>query len=339
MKKFLAILMALAMILSLAACGGATASDAADAPAAGDNAAPGTESKKFGVFNYNSMNAAANPIIEGMVDVIEEHGDTYIYVAADNTEANILQVFDELVARDDIDAIVFPNINDTLLTDSLKRAKEKGIAVATMDIRFNDDEANPLVISQTLDDNYQGGYDCADAILTKLESQGITPKVIYMTYRGNNACRDRSKGYDDAMAAHPGAELLYEADIVTSGDITNATEDLLNKYPDCNAIFCVADSVCVKVLAGCKAQGRNDILLCTQDGGSDIVEYIKKGDVFCAAAQPLYDMGRNTAESVYKYWAGEEQDYLYNFDIPVVFQDNVQPLIDQYANFTYRWLG
>ncbi|MBR3126358.1 MAG: sugar ABC transporter substrate-binding protein [Mogibacterium sp.] len=332
MKKLFALLLTLVLVFSLTACGSNGGSE-------NNGGESESTEKKVAVFNYNSMNAAANPIMEGMVDVIEEHGDEYIYAAADNTEANILQVFDELVARDDIKAIVFPNINDTLLLDSIKRAKEKGIVVATMDIRLEDDENSRLVVSQTLDDNYQGGYDCADLILTTLEEQGVTPQVIYMTYRGNNACRDRSAGYDDAMAAHPNAVLLYEADVTTVGSISDATEDLLLKYPECNAIFAVFDGGCVQVLAGCKAQGRNDILICSQDGGTDVQDFIKNGEVFCAACQPLYEMGRNTAESAYKALNGEDQEYWYNYDIPIITKENVQATIDQFSKFTYRWMG
>ncbi len=344
-KKLIAILLAAIMVLSLAACSSGDNDSQTDddgTSQTGENDGPqgdeNTDAKTFAVFNYNSTNAAANPIFEGMIEVIEENGDNWLYFSADNTEANILQVFDEIVARDDIDAIVWPNINDTLLLDSIERADEKGITCATMDIRLEDDETTRRVISQTLDDNYQGGYDCADAILTEIESRGETPQVIYMTYRGNNACRDRSDGYDDAMAEHPDAVLLYEGDITTMTDIASTTEDLLQRYPECNAIFCVADSTCVSVLAGCKAQDREDILLCTQDGGTDVQSYILNGDVYVAACQPLYEMGKNVVESVYKEWNGGEDTYWYNYEIPLIFQDNVQETIDQFESFEYKFL-
>ena len=342
MKKTISLLLALAMVFTLAACGKPAAPSETNAPAAAgtpeaSEPAEAKDTKKIGVFYYNSTNTAAYPIMEGMIDVIQEHGDEYIYVSADDANDNeqIQQCMDELIARDDIDGIVFSNINDTLLTDSLKTAKEKGIAVASMDILFNDNEDDPLLVSQTLDDNYKGGYDCAKAILEEL---GGEANIIILGFRGNNACRDRSAGYEDAIKEYPNAKILYELDITTVDDISNATEDLLTKYPECNAIFGIADSVAVAGLAACKAQGRDDILICTQDGGSDVQTYIANGDIFCAACQPLYEMGRNTVDSLYKYWAGEEQEYYYNYDIPIITKENVQATIDQFAGFTYEWL-
>lgn len=337
MKKTICALLALVMVFAMTACGRSGGSASTTAAAKPDAEGSGTPGKKIGVFYYNSTNTAAYPIMEGMIDVIKEHGDEYIYVCADDSNDNeqIQQCMDELIARDDIDGIVFSNINDTLLTDSLKTAKQKGIAVASMDILFNDNESDPLLVSQTLDDNYQGGYDCAKAII---EALGGEANILILGYRGNNACRDRSAGYDDAVAEYPNSKVLYELDITTVDDISNATEDLLSKYPECNAIFGIADSVAVAGLAACKAQGRNDILICTQDGGSDVQTFIANGDIFCAACQPLYEMGRNTVDSLYKYWNGEEQEYYYNYDIPIITQENVQKTIDQFAGFTYEWL-
>lgn len=338
MKKTICVLLALILVFAMTACS-QSGSSATTPTAAATEAAAETSgtTRKIGVFYYNSTNTAAYPIMEGMIDVIEEHGDEYIYVCADNANDNeqIQQCMDELIARDDIDGIVFSNINDTLLTDSLKTARDKGIAVASMDILFNDNESDPLLISQTLDDNYKGGYDCAKAIIEALDGEA---NIIILGYRGNNACRDRSAGYDDAVAEFPNSKVLYELDITTVDDISNATEDLLSKYPECNAIFGIADSVAVAGLAACKAQGRNDILICTQDGGSDVQTFIANGDIFCAACQPLYEMGRNTVDSLYKFWNGEEQEYYYNYDIPIITKENVQQTIDQFAGFSYDWL-
>ena len=117
MKRYFVLFLALTMAVALVGCGG-------NSSQAQETGGSGESKRKIAVYNYNSMMPSANPIMEGMVDVIEENGDEYVYVAADGTEANELQVFDELVARDDLDAIVWPNINDTLLLDSCKRAKE-----------------------------------------------------------------------------------------------------------------------------------------------------------------------------------------------------------------------
>ena len=65
MKKLFALLLALVLVFSLAACG--SSNNEGGSEESGESA-----EKKVAVFNYNSMNAAANPIMEGMVDVIEE---------------------------------------------------------------------------------------------------------------------------------------------------------------------------------------------------------------------------------------------------------------------------
>lgn len=344
MKRLLSLLLGLVIVCSLAACGGKTPAPAAptEAPAANadsNDAAtePASTRRKIGVFNYNSMMPSANPIIEGMVDVIEEHGDEYVYVAADGTEANQLQVFDELVARDDLDAIVWPNINDTVLLDSSKRAAEKGIILATMDMRLEDDENTRVVASQTLVDNYQGSYNVADALLTQLEKNGTPLNIIMVNYSGAALFIERANGYKDACTAHS-ANVLYEVDIATGDDLSNTIEDLLIRYPETTGILVCYDAGCVKTLAACKAQGRTDILLCSFDGGTDVQEYILKGEIFAAACQPLYEMGRNTAESAYKALNGEEQDYWYNFQCKILTQENVQEVIDQFNAFTYRWM-
>lgn len=331
MKKVIALLLALAMVFSLAAC----ANNSKPEDPKGDDATP---KRKIGVYLYNSMMPSAYPIIEGMIDYINEQGDEYIFVAADGTAENELQVFDELVARDDLDAIVWPNINDTLFLDSIKRAREKGIVCSTMDFQLADDETTLLVCSQTLVDNYQGAYNAADAALTELENRGLEPKVIMGNYYAMKSIADRAYGYIDACKDH-NAEILFEMDPFTgTSDWASTTEDLLITYPECNAIFCANDSSCVQALAGCKAQGRNDILLVSFDGGMDVQDFVLKGDIFASACQPLYEMGRNTVEMAYNELNGVEHEYWYHFQCKTITKDTVQEVIDQFANFEYKWM-
>ncbi|MDO4343178.1 MAG: sugar ABC transporter substrate-binding protein [Eubacteriales bacterium] len=292
------------------------------------------EGKTIGIATYTMDNSAIYPLIQSMIDSVEAEGDQYVLVSAKGAEDNegIVQSVEELVARDDIDGILVDNINDTVLTDVVAKAKERNIPMAFNDIPF----ANPEdVVTNVLNDNFGAGVACAERMVQDLDGKG---KVVIWDHRVNAVMRDRTDGVFSVLDQYPDIEVLYEG--LCDLDVAKASqnmEDILMTYDEIDAAICLVDNTAIGCLAAMKQQGREGIKLYGVDGSADICPYIKSGEVVMSAGQDFVKMGEETAKALYAYMDGEEVEKEINVDVCVIDSENVDEWIDKFENAEYTF--
>lgn len=322
-KRTMAVLMAAAMVAGLSAS--ALAEDTTEAAG---------EKKTIGIATYSMHNTAIYPLLQAMIDEVKAHGDDYVLVSAENESdtESIVQTVEELVNRDDIDAIAVDNINDTVLYDVVAKANERGIPMAFNDIPFAEDEDHQIV-TNVLNDNYGAGVLIAERCAEDLGGKG---NVILFTHEGNQAVQPRTQGIHDTLEKYPDIHVLYEGLLTLDvADATSAMEDQLMANPEIDAVLSIVDNQTIGNLAAIKAQGREGIKLYSIDGGSDICPLIKNGDVVMSVAQDFVAMGQQTVAALYDYMDGKEVPDQIDCETPVIDSESVDEWIEYFDGMSF----
>lgn len=342
--KMMALILSVVLSLALAACGSDTAETepAAETAAADEGgvaaeepaAETAGETRTIGIATYTMDNTAIYPLIQSMIDAVEAHGDKYVLVSAEGDSDNegIVQSVEELVNRDDIDAIAVDNINDTVLYDVVAKANERGIPMAFNDIPFAADESHQIV-TNVVNDNYGAGVAIAEQCAEDLGGKG---NVILFTHEGNAAVQPRTQGIHDTLEKYPDINVLYEGMCTLSiADATSVMEDLLMAHSEIDAVLSIVDNQTIGNLAAIKAMGREGIRLYSIDGSADVCSLIKNGEVEMTVAQDFVAMGTKTVEALYAYMDGGEVEQTINCEAPVINADNVDEWIEYFDNMSF----
>ena len=128
LKKFLASILSLAMVLSLAACGGDSGEDAAS----GDVADGGEQSITLGFAQVGSESEWRTANTDNIKASAEEAGITLQFSDAQQKQENQIKAIRSFIASD-VDVISFCPIVETGWDTVLQEAKDAGIPVVLVD--------------------------------------------------------------------------------------------------------------------------------------------------------------------------------------------------------------
>ena len=148
MKKLVSLLLAMALVLSLAACGStsttATTAAATEAPVAAENGdvAKADKAYRIGVFFKDSTSMFWRYVGQGCQTKAEELGVEFVeYSPASYTDAaGQINMLEDAIASG-IDAIAIAAIDSTAVVDTLVKAEDAGIPVIVFNTLIPDFEA------------------------------------------------------------------------------------------------------------------------------------------------------------------------------------------------------
>ena len=318
MKKLIAMLLALVMVLSLAACGGNTAPAETQAPAA---AAPAE--------TQAPAPAPAAPenekLVVGFAQIGQESGwrdaetNDVQWYAARNTDSIELHFADAQQKQENqikairnfiemgVDVIVFPPVVETGWEAVLTECQEAGIPVILVD-RGIDANADPdLYTTMIASDHVWAGEQAAIVMNELLGGEG---KVVELEGTvGASAAVQRKEGFDSYIAANcPGIEILASQ----TGDFTRSMgkevmESFLKTYDDIDAVFCHNDDMALGAIEAIKEAGLKpgeDIKIVGVDGVKGAFEAMLAGEMNCTVeCTPI--LAQQIFETAAKLKAGE----------------------------------
>ncbi len=293
MKKWIAMLMALMMLISLAACGGTPASDKpADSGAVsntGGGSDAGSDSGKEAktLLVGLSIRGLDNPyyveLVEGVqqfIDrtpgaemvIMEHHGD-------DQKEVNDVRAF----ASRGEDAILYIDPQSAAVCTEVAEICEENEIYWTSAYTIAKDiypwNYHYFVSHQALDD-VTAGYEVAKCMFESFE--GADANILCVAGAlSNDASINRILGLEKALAEFPNVTLLdtQPADW-DSQKALNVTQTWLSKYDDVDGIWAANDGMAVAVVEALKSKGLNgDIRVVGVDCIPTGVEAIKAGDM------------------------------------------------------------
>lgn len=318
-KHILSVILASAMCLSFAACGGNAASEApaeetpaasSDAASSEDASASETDSDaqdvsaeplKVGVSLLNKQHVFYNNIEAAMVEKSKELNiDLIVQDASGDSNKQLSQVQDFITQK--VDAIVLCPTNSAGSKSMVELASAENIPVFTMDIASDGE-----TISHIATDNYVGGQLAAE-YMTKFMLTDETGKVGVITYSEIESCVQREKGFTDWMTEN--APNVVVADIQNySGDQSKAADvmqNMLLKTEDLAAVFCVGDPAATGAMASITA-ANSQCKVIGFDGNPEGIDAIKSGGLWVAdVAQNAEEIGNTTLQTVADYLAGNE---------------------------------
>jgi len=290
MKRFLALVLAVCFMLSLAACGG---NDASKDSLAETKQETKTEAKQ------ETKTEAAKPASEelyievsalGSIDYFYDHklgmemagkalGVKTEYVGPAEYDMNaMIAAFEQAIAKKPA-GIVVVGFEDSL-NPIVEKAVSAGIPVVTVDADLPKSKRIAFVGTGNYNAGYQGGVKLASLI-------GEKGKVAIATKPGQSNLEERIAGYKDALKKYPGIEMVQIID--TQSDPVKAAEGcaaVLQKYPDLAGIACVeAAGGAGAATAVQEANMVGKVKIVAMDRGNEVLQKIKEGVISASVAQ------------------------------------------------------
>ncbi len=280
MKKFFAILLTLAMVLSLAACG-AKEEAPAEKPAETPVEAPAEDGAyKVALIQQHQTNAFQIAVTEGAQAKADELGVELTILSADQDAATQISQIEQCVSEG-FDAILFEPVDPDGLRDAAKAAADAGVIVINVVSSCSDWESAGIS-AVSCGNNVKAGENEMQHVVDLLGGKG---NVAFLT--GPSAVTDaldRLQGYHNVMENYPEiVEVVAPADCEWDTAKAQATvESWLSAY-DLDAIVCQNDGMAVG--AGNAAGANSGIIITGVDGTPDGYEAIKDGRMTGTVAQ------------------------------------------------------
>lgn len=283
MKRLIALMLALVMVISLAACNTPkTETPKNDQKSETNTQTAADNSKKDQLYIEVSALGNLDYFYDhklGMKKVGEELGVRTEYVGPAEYDMNaMISAFEQAIAKKP-NGIVVVGFEPSL-DPIVKKAMDAGIPVVTVDADLPTSERVAFVGTGNVNAGRMGGDKLADLI-------GKKGKVAIMTKPGQSNLEERVTGYKEALAKYPDIEVVQVVDTQSDPVVAaQAAAALLQKYPDLAGIACVEAAGGSGASTAVKEAGlQGKVKIIAMDRGNEVVEAIEEGVISASVAQ------------------------------------------------------
>lgn len=337
MKKMIALLLAMVLGLSLAACGTSTpdepsqpAADAASTDAAPAESAPAEDGKaEYAVV----LKVLSSQFWQTMRDGIQAEADKMgikVDIYAANTEDDVegqVTLLENAISTG-YKAIGVAPISDVNLNNAIADATSKGIKIVDIDEKVNMDalaELGGACYAYVATDNVAVGKLGAEYLIEQIGGEGEVAIV-----EGKAGAVSGENRRDGAKAAFEAAGLTIVESQPADWDRTKAYDvatNYITAHPDLKAIYCCNDTMAMGVQEAVEASGK-DIKVCGTDGNDDAIQSVADGKLTATVAQDPAAVGSKglqlMVEAVEKDAAMEvgAEVPVYGIDAILITKDN-----------------
>lgn len=270
---------------------------------------PSNTPRKFGA-TYMTMNNPYFSILNGGInEVVEANGDYLITrdPAQDQEKQNsqIYEMIEEGVAAIFLNPVDWKKVKPALIA-----CKEANIPVFNVDTMVYDKE---YVVSIIASDNYNAGVQCAQDMMSKLDSA----EIVILDEPNINSITQRVQGFLDTIKGNDNYKVVVRK--AAGGELEIAMEvmdDIIESGVSFNVVMGGNDPTALGALAALASHHMTgNILIYGVDGSPDGKMMIKEGYLEGTSAQYPHEMGKIAAEVAYAYLNGEEIER--NIVVPV----------------------
>lgn len=326
MKKFLCLLLAAVMALSLVACGSQPAADETK-----------TNDKTNYVVDLSDITIGAcvmsfeqefmANLVVGYQEFMKQTGVNMLLTDGGNMEVEKQVTNVENYISAGVDGILVQCVSLEALKDTLRQAIDKGIPVGVYPY---DRTAN--VTTYFGYDEYTWGYslgECA-AQWANDHFNGEKIKVLSITSPQEEASVERSRGWIEACEAGYGKENIewIEAAAMDATTCISATESALQANPDIKMVLALGDTYGLAAYEALTSSGldTSDMFLGACDGTNEALDLVAANTVFrCDVANDRYvsEIGFYWAQNMAKIILGMDYDDPFPITTMAVTYDNV----------------
>ena len=277
------------------------------------------------VMHYGG-NDWANAQIAGLQDQFAKMGIEVVAV----TDANFKpdkQVSDlETVMVKKPDIVVSIPTDPVATASAFKAAADAGTKLVFMDNVPQGLEAGKDYVSVVSADNYGNGVVSAHLMAKALGGKGEIGVIFHEA--DFFVTKQRYEGFKTTIESdYPDIAIVDEKGIAGpdfAGDAQGAANAMMTENPDLAGIWAVWDVPAEGVMAAARASGRTDLVLATQDLGTNVAIALAKGELVSGlGAQRPFDQGVTEALLAAGALLGKEQPAYVALSALPVQHDNV----------------
>ncbi|OQY08654.1 MAG: D-ribose ABC transporter substrate-binding protein, partial [Marinitoga sp. 4572_148] len=228
-------------------------------------------------------------------EAVNQGVDLIVVDAQDKSYKQLNDIEDLIQQRVDL-IIVNPTDSDAIVT-AVEEANDAGIPIITVDRAANGGE----VVLHIASDNVAGGAMAAKYIAELLKGKGNVVELVGIP--GTSAARDRGKGFENELKKYPGLKLISKqtANFNRAEGLT-VMENLLQAYPDIDAVFAQNDEMALGAVEAIKSEGKlGKIVVVGFDAIPDAINAVKNGEMAATVAQQPSLMGKLAVEKAVGY--------------------------------------
>ncbi len=307
MKKVLALLLVMLMIVSLA-----SVSFAEEVTA--------SETYRFTLVSPLVGHPYWVSVEDGMKAGNEQFGVDTQYVGPTEIDVYSQINYMETAIASKVDGIITMALDPEAFEPVIAKAVEAGIPVVLIDTDAPDSVRNYYAGTS----NFAAGQAAGEAMI---EATGGVAQIGLITGAINAAnLNERIDGFTDAIKDQPGMEII--AIEASDTDLLKATEKaqtLLQTYPEMNAIFGVSATDvqgAAKVVVEQNKVG--EIALVGFDDMDDTIQYIRDGVIYATTVQKPFEMGRLGVELLVRIKEGcAPEEAIVDTGVTMVTAENV----------------
>ncbi|KLO22247.1 D-ribose transporter subunit RbsB [Marinitoga sp. 1197] len=228
-------------------------------------------------------------------EAVNQGVDIVVVDAQDKSYKQLNDIEDLVQQRVDL-IIINPTDSDAIVA-AVEEANDAGIPVITVDRAANGGK----VILHIASDNVAGGAMAAKYIAELLNGKGNVVELEGIP--GTSAARDRGKGFENELKKYPNLKLIAKqtANFNRAEGLT-VMENLLQAYPDIDAVFAQNDEMALGAIEAIKSEGKlGKIVVVGFDAIPDAIAAVKNGEMAATVAQQPSLMGELAVRKAVEY--------------------------------------
>jgi ribose transport system substrate-binding protein len=274
-------------------------------PACSSKKAGETRSLQIAVVPKGMTHEFWNAIHAGAVKAARELGVEIIWKGPhkeDDREGQVI-VVEDMIARG-VDGIILAPLDDQALVRPVREAQREGIPVIIIDSPLNGTD----YVSYIATDNYKGGVLAAEHMGKLLEGKGKI--FLIRCHEGSASSTLREQGfYETTEKQFPEIEFLSK-DLyagVTTESAYQALENLLNRFPEVDGIFCPNESTTFGGLRALQDKGlAGRVKFVGFDSSQKLVDGLRQGHIHGLVLQNPFNMGYLGVKTIVAHRRGEK---------------------------------
>lgn len=333
-KRVLAIMMAMAMAASMAACGSKTEeAPAADAAtSAAEEAAPAEDGD--GVYNISFIvkltDGHFNKVMAGAQAYADEHDNVNVEINSPTSATAYdeqINMIETALSNDKIDGLVVAPLQSDSAANLVANTEK---AVVACDTDFTSDKKATFVGTGNKDAAKSGGVAAVEAA----KAAGVEkPTVVVLTgVQGDETHDARLEGYKEGVEEAGGEviEVQYCDGIADKASVS--MEAVMQKFQDgIDVVLSTNDDMAMaaaKVVTDSGNAAYDNTIICGFDGNQSAIEAIKGGVLGMDVAQLGWDMGYKAMEAIITVLEGGSVESFTDSGSKVVATDNADEYIE-----------
>ncbi|RDU24213.1 sugar ABC transporter substrate-binding protein [Anaerosacchariphilus polymeriproducens] len=171
--------------------------------------------------------------------------------------------------------------------------------------------------------NYEAAY-LGGEYAAKQKGKGAIAVVI-AGVQGNTNSYEREKGYIDALEAKGVKVASVQYAEATTDKATNIMENMLTSLKNnVDIVCCVNDDMAAGAANACKQAGVEGVTIVGFDGIQTGVKNVMNGVVSASVAQSPYNMGYQAVENAVKAVKGEEVEKVIKTGVSIITSENAK---------------